>query len=44
MNKILFDKYLKDNNSKTNMLPNQLVLPEIELEDEEAPELGMIQT
>lgn len=44
MNKILFDKYLKDNNSKTNMLPNQLVLPEIELDDEEAPDLGMIQT
>ena len=42
MNKILFNKYLKENEQKNNILPNQLVLPDLEIEDNIVPENGMI--
>ena len=45
MNKILFNKYLSENDGKNDMLPNQLILPELERgEAQEAPEKGMIAT
>lgn len=42
MNKILFNKYLKESEEKNNFLPNMLVLPELEAEEVPAPEQGMV--
>jgi dynein heavy chain len=43
MNKILFNKYLEDGGDKSSILPNRLVLPEVNKEPMEAPEHGMME-
>jgi dynein heavy chain len=43
MNKILFNKYLEEGGNKSSILPNKLVLPEMNDEVIEPPEYGLIE-
>lgn len=43
MNKILFNKFLEEGGDKSSILPNKLILPELNKDAEISPELGMLE-